>query len=73
MYIANGFDNGNIVTNQGYFPYNNIKLPELFLHETLRITKDFKVFVYAIGENNEKTEVYAGDLLFGQYSAIFEI
>ena len=53
----------NIITKQGYFLYNNIKLPELFLPETLRITRDFRVYVNAMGERDEINEVYVGDLI----------
>ncbi|MCL2440204.1 MAG: hypothetical protein FWD14_00545 [Treponema sp.] len=48
---------GNFVTfNEGYLLYDNIKLPELFLMETLRITGDGNVSV-SVAEGNSRGEI----------------
>ncbi|MCL2800414.1 MAG: hypothetical protein FWD28_01465 [Treponema sp.] len=48
--------NGNFVTPQGYFLYDNINLPGLFLLETLRITRYGRVFI-RIAEGSRREEI----------------
>ncbi|MDR0320780.1 MAG: hypothetical protein LBI28_04685 [Treponema sp.] len=55
-------ENGNIITNQRYYLYDNINLPELSLPETLKITRDGNIYVSTV-EGWEIVEVYVGQLL----------
>ena len=55
--------NGNLVTAQGYFFYENINLNEGFLLQTLKVTRDGIVTVTIAGNRNILTEKEIGRLL----------
>ena len=54
--------NGNIVTSQGYFLYDNINLPETSMLESLIITGYGTIYVRIFDGRNNITEVSAGQL-----------
>jgi hypothetical protein len=53
---------GNFVNRHGYFLYDNISLPLLFLYDSIRITSDGNVFVKIV-DNDRIYEINAGQLL----------
>ncbi|MDR2964869.1 MAG: hypothetical protein LBU88_03740 [Treponema sp.] len=55
--------NGDIRTNQGYYLYDNINLPEAFLPQSLRITDFGNVYVSIYEEKNDITEIHVGQIL----------
>jgi flagellar basal body rod protein FlgG len=56
-------DSGNIMLNQKYFLYDNIKLPGAFIPQSLRITNNGNIYVGIYEGRNNIIEVHAGQIL----------
>ena len=54
---------GNIATYDGYLLYDNISFEDLFLPDSIKLTRDHDVYVTIPGRNGSLTEIKAGQLL----------